>query len=179
MCSFDILHQSRTKKSTVVHTKIMMLITIPSEDDKQGCRRSFTLKCKHELITKIESRHSFLASFDEACRPFGINSRYYRWWKMQLDYVPDHVSPSTKKIHSGCPGLLVPLDDFLLRYVFELHEQGMVMTMWIVLKKSSNLCKIFVPNQIMQSCWLCTGGWRQRDWGTRWLLIILSSLLQR
>ena len=37
----------------------------------------------------------------------------------------------------------------------------------------------FIPNQMVQSLWLCTGGWRHRDWCTRWILMNLSALLQR
>ena len=54
------------KKSTDSDTATI-LIKNPSEDDKQSQRRSFTLKCKHELFTKIESCHAFSASLDEAC----------------------------------------------------------------------------------------------------------------
>ena len=48
-----------------------------------------------------------------------------------------------RKIQSGHPGLLACLDDFLLRYVFELHEQGMVVMMQVLSKKACDLCRIF------------------------------------
>ena len=104
-----------------------MLIARSSIDENQG-RRRFTLKYKRDLIAKIEGCSEFCASLEEACRKFGINSQYYRQWKKQLDHVPEHVSSNVREMHSGRHGLLGPLDDFLLRYIFELREQGMVVT---------------------------------------------------
>ena len=60
--------QMPIKKLTVSHTKIIILTTNPSEDDKQGHRRSITLECKHEFITKIENCHAFSASLDKTCQ---------------------------------------------------------------------------------------------------------------
>ena len=62
-----------TRWATVA--KIIMSIPNPSEDDEHSLRRSFTLKYKHELVTKIESCCSFSASSDEAFQQFGINSQ--------------------------------------------------------------------------------------------------------
>ena len=81
-----------------------MLITNPSKDGKQDVRRSFTPKCKHDLIRKIESCRAFSASSDEASQKFVIN----------------------RKIHPGHPCLLASLDDFLLGHVLEFCEQGAV-----------------------------------------------------
>ena len=100
-------------------------------------------------------------------------------WKKQLGHVPDCISFNIRKMYSGWHGLLVPLDDFLLRYVFELHEQGMVVTIWILSRKASDLCQIFCSKSDSASCWLCTGGWQHRDWGTGWVLMNLIALLQR
>ena len=107
----------------------------------------------------------FPASLHEACWQFSIHSWYYHQWKKKLDHVPDGASFNMWKIYSGHPGLFESLDD-LLRNVFELYEQGMLVTTWIVLRRVSDLCWIFVSNQMVQSCLLCIGGWRHRDWGT-------------
>ena len=48
-----------------------------------------------------------------------------------------------RKMHSGHPSLLVPLNDLLLRYVFELCKQEMVVRMQIVSRRASDLCRIF------------------------------------
>ena len=48
-----------------------------------------------------------------------------------------------RKIHSSRPGLLEPLDNFILRYASELCEQGMVVTAQIVSRRASDLCRIF------------------------------------
>ena len=57
----------------------------------------------------------------------------------------------------------------------ELHEQGMIAMMQIVTRKTSDLCLIFVPNQMVQSLWLHTGGWRPRDQYTWWVIINLGT----
>ena len=121
---------------------MIMSITNPREDEKQGCR-SFTLKCKHELLMKIESSHAFSSSLKETCWQCGIQSWYYCQWKKQLDTVPDSTSSNVRKIHSGHPGSLAPLENLLLRNVFALLEQGMVVMTWIVLRRASDLCQIF------------------------------------
>ena len=61
--------------------------------------------------------------------------------------ISDCVSSNVMKMHAGHHGLLAPFDDFLLRYVFKLCEQGMVVMMQIVLRKASNLCQIFHAKQ--------------------------------
>ena len=109
MCLFNARCLSRIEKYTVNHTKIIMLITNTSKDEKQG-HRFFTLKCNCELLMKIESSYAFSASLDKACRQFGIHSQYYCQWKKQLDTVSDCILSNVRKIHSGPPGLLVPLD---------------------------------------------------------------------
>ena len=69
------------------------------------------------------------ALLDDACRHFDIESQCYYWWKKQLDHVLNWASSNMRKI-SGCPNLLAPLNDLLLRYVFELCEQGMNHVPW-------------------------------------------------
>ena len=81
-----------------------MLIANPNEDDIQGRKRCFTMKCKRELTTKIESCRTFSASSDEAASN----------WKKQLDHVPNSAVSNLRKMRSGRPGLLAPIDDFLL-----------------------------------------------------------------
>ena len=136
---FNAWHPLRIKKLTIGYSKFVMLIANPSEDEKKGHKRSFTLKCKCELITKIESCHAFSASLDEACWQCDINSRYYYQQRKQLDHVSNHVSSNMKKIHSGCPGLWTPLNYFLLMLEFELFEHGMVVKIEVVLRKALDL----------------------------------------
>ena len=66
--------------------------------------------------------------------------------KKQLGTLPNGSSSNMRKIHLGHPGLLVPMDNHLLRHVFELCEQGMVVIMQIVSRRASDLCRIFRTN---------------------------------
>ena len=92
-----------------------MLIMNPDEGEKESCTRSFTLKSKHQMIAKIESCCALNALLDEACRKFSLKTQYYHQWKMELDHVPNSSSSNMRKIHSGHPGLLMPLNDVLLK----------------------------------------------------------------
>ena len=83
-----------------------------------------------------------------------------------------------KKIHSGHPGLLAPLNDFLLSYVFKLHEQGVIMT-WIISWKASDLCCIFQAKSDVAKSLIVYSGWRNGDWCPWWVFMNLSILLQR
>ena len=61
--------------------------------------------------------------------------------------------------------LFVPLDDFLLQYVFELHEQGMVATRQIVSRNAPDFCGLFHPKShgaksLIVYRWLKTQGLR-------------------
>ena len=143
MCSANAQCRSMIKKLTICHAKITMLIKNPHEDNKQGHMRSFMLKCKYEMIAKIESCCAFAASLNEAYWEFGIKNQYYCQWKKWLDHVPKNASSNIGKIYSGHLGILMPLNHSLLRYVFELHEQEMIMTTWILSRKASDLCHIF------------------------------------
>ena len=61
-----------------------------------------------------------------------------------------------RKIHAGCPGFLAHLDNFLLRYVFEFCEQGVVVTTQIVFGIVTNFscqirwCKIVGCTQVVK-----------------------------
>ena len=155
--SKNICHQSIIGKHSIIsHIKIIILISNPSEDEKQG-HRSFTLKCKHELLAKIESSHAFSSSLEEACQQFGIQSGYYCQWKKQLDLVPNSTSSNMRKLHLGHPGSLVPTDNRFPRYVFELCEQGIVVTMQILSKRASDFCRFFCELDGAKH-WLCIGG---------------------
>ena len=68
------LGQMHVDDQKIIRHTTIMLIANSSEDDEQGWR-SFTLKCKCELIVKIECCHAFSASLDEACQKFGIDSQ--------------------------------------------------------------------------------------------------------
>ena len=132
-----------------------------------------------ELITKAESSHVFSVWLDEACQQFGINSQYYCWWKKQFDHVTNHASSNMRKTHPGHPGLLVPLDDLLLSMFLSFPSKEWSWQHELCLERYLICVEFFVPDQMMQSCWLCIGGWRHRDWGTEWVQMNLSTLLQR
>ena len=65
---------------------------------------------------------------------------------MQLNLLPDGVVLNARKIHSGQPGTLLPITNEILWYVFELHEQGIVVTSCILCCKESYLCHDFWGN---------------------------------
>ena len=118
-----------------------MLIANPSTDKEQGCR-SFTLKCKCELLMMIERSPAFSFSLELASY-LASKADTIANKKKKLDTVPNHTSSNMRKVHTGHPDLLAPLNDLLLRYVFELCEQGMVVTTRIVLRRAPDLCRIF------------------------------------
>ena len=157
MCSFNAWQLLMTKNLTIGHTKITMLITNPTEDDKQG-HRSFMLKCKSELITKIKCCHAFSAWLDEACQKFGIHSQYYHQWKSSWTLCLTMPHPTWGK-----------------------YIQAAMCLICVIYNGSENVNRVefFMPNQIIWSLWLCTGSWRKKDWSTGWSLIHLSVLLQR
>ena len=57
--------------------------------------------------------------------------------------MPDCTASNIMKKHSDHCVLLLPLDDFLLGYVFKLCEQGMIVMMHAVSREASDLCQIF------------------------------------
>ena len=72
-----------------------------------------------------------------------FKKRYCTCCKTQLNFLPHGILSNVQKIHYGQPGPLLPITNKLLWYVFELHDQGIVVMSHIVCHKSCDLCHDF------------------------------------
>ena len=91
------------------------------------------IKCKQEKCLQIEQyciENNF--SLEVSCKHYGIKKRYYTHLKTQLNLLPDGVVLNVWNIHFGKLGSLLPITDELLWHVFELCEQGIVVSSCIV-----------------------------------------------
>ena len=109
MWSADARCPLMIKQVTIGHTIIIMFITNPSLE-----------KFSAQMLAWVDYKNWKLPCI---CCFIGWgllviwHQQLIHCWKKQLDHVPGGPWSNMRKIDSGCPGLLVPLSDFLFEVV--------------------------------------------------------------
>ncbi len=88
-------------------------------------RRRFTNSEKMALIRAIKRRVAAGESIRGACRSLNIIPKQYREWTRKLSVISER-HPQAKSIANGAPSVLDPIQNELLKFLFELREQGYV-----------------------------------------------------
>jgi transposase-like protein len=105
-------------------------------------RRSFSNMEKLALVRNVKRRVSANQSIRSACEELKIIPKQYREW---LKKVPDlaRANSQARSLSRGPPSILTPFDDELLRFVFELREQGMAVSILTIVIKAAQLSREF------------------------------------
>ena len=78
------------------------------------------------------------------------------WWQQQQadddDPILAMLKSKRKASRTGPLGQLKPLEDTLLRYVFEQHEQGMTVNTSLLIVKASSLSPEFNAKHFTARC---------------------------
>jgi transposase-like protein len=81
-------------------------------------------------------------SIREACKQLNIIPKQYREWARNTTIMKKH-SPRAKSVCHGPKWTLQAIDEQLLRFVFELREQGMAVSISMIAVKACVLSRSF------------------------------------
>ncbi len=82
-------------------------------------------------------------SLNKAAASEGVSSSLISRWAKQSDILCEALSSCKKSSHPGPAGHLSPIEDQLLRFIFELQEMGMAVNHLMIVLKASTLSSDF------------------------------------
>ena len=110
-------------------------------------RKSFSVTEKLTIVKNAAQGLEQGISLSKVSEQLGVDRSQLRRWMKQRPRFEEHVkekgSGALKAIHKGRPSCLNEHEDELLRFIFELREQGMGVTVRMVVLKASELSNAF------------------------------------
>jgi hypothetical protein len=127
-------------------------------------RRSFEIKEKRILVTRIDELVSAGWSRRKACALMGIHFVYYSRWKKLLakvdglnhgdEFVSYNTTGTARRLHSGRKSALEEVKLVLKAFIFKIRESGVQVTNKMVEREASRLLPSF-KNKTPRSKELC------------------------
>ena len=109
-------------------------------------RRRFTLQEKMCLVRSIKRRiegslETSRVSLRTACHEANIHHKQYILWTKEFNAMREAKNVHAKSKCIGRSSILQPIQEQLLRFIFELREQGMGVTTIMVMLKAASLSR--------------------------------------
>ena len=82
-------------------------------------------------------------SLQQACDAVGVHHSLLVRWRKQKARLMHIPNPSVKSTHIGMASILKEHEEVLLRFIFELQEQGIQVSLGMVALKASSLSHLF------------------------------------
>ena len=112
-----------------------------STNNNNKCvRRWYTIYHKLWTIRKVEQQLQEKGlSLQQACDAVGVHHFLLVHWRKQKSRLMHIPNPSAKSTHIGMSSILKEHEEVLLRFIFELREQGIHVSLGMVALKASSL----------------------------------------
>ena len=78
-----------------------------------------------------------------ACKSLNINNKQIQTWRKQSTQLKEIKNRKAKSLHIGMASILHGVTDALLRFVFELREQAMAVSITMVMLQAAKLSREF------------------------------------
>ena len=101
-------------------------------------RKSYTNKQKLAILNEVEKGIAEGQTLRSLARSFGLQPKQLREWKTKKTTLANARS-GAKSIHTGHKSILHEFEEDLLRWFFELREQGMGISVRMMILKASEL----------------------------------------
>ena len=103
-------------------------------------RRRFSIKGRMAILRNIE-RHMVThgMTHHEACYEVNIHPSMHLRWMKQHDSMEAHRNYGARSVCIGRPSCLEACKDDLLRFIFENREQGMAVSVTMVMRKARQI----------------------------------------
>ena len=102
-------------------------------------RRRFTIQEKLCFIRNVKKRLENGLSQRAACEELNIHHTLYSLWIKQLEEMRQTRNSKARSLCQGGLSSLAPIQEALLRFIFELREQGMGVSITMVMLKAAHL----------------------------------------
>ena len=106
-------------------------------------RRRFTIQEKLCFIRNVRKRLENGLSQRAACEELNIHHTLYGLWIKQMEEMRQSRNSKAKSLCQGRQSSLAPIQEVLLRFIFELREQGMGVSITMVMLKAAHLSREF------------------------------------
>ncbi len=107
-------------------------------------RRRFTLQEKMCLVRSIRRKiEADQVSICKACDFVNVHMKQYLAWSKEFNAMKDAKNIKAKSLCAGRSSILKPIQEQLLRFIFELREQGMGVSISMVVLKAMFLSREF------------------------------------
>ena len=111
---------------------------------KKGNQRCFSNSEKLSIMRGIEKRKEDGISIGKSCTHFNISPRLLCKWRSKFERIEKASNPKAKCLHDGpTQSILVSIEEDLLRFLFELREQGMPVTTHMIVLQVQTLNPMF------------------------------------
>ena len=111
-------------------------------EQRPDFRRHWSSAEKLALIRIVKKRKHEGKSIRQACKELNICPKSYRNW-IKVKPAIEKSNPTACSVHPGRTSILAPHEPELLRFIFELREQGMQVSIAMVCRKAQLLSREF------------------------------------
>ena len=106
-------------------------------------RRRFTIHEKLCFIRNVQRRLDNGMSQRAACEELNLHHTQYTLWKKQMQQMRQRRNSKAKSLCQGRVSILSAVEQELLRFIFELREQGMSVSITMVMLRAAHLSRQF------------------------------------
>ena len=106
-------------------------------------RRRFANSDRLAIVRNVRRRVEAGESIRGACEALNIIPKQYREWTRMTTAMTEHRNPNAKSTCEGPISVLMPIEDELLKFIFELREQGYAVSISTVVIQASRLMPDF------------------------------------
>jgi transposase-like protein len=114
--------------------------TYQSVTDSGRKRRRLSNREKLSMLRSIRRRAAAGESIRKICASLKIEPKQYRVWKQQQETMAEKEA-TAHSIHTGPPSSLASISQELLRYVFEMREMGIAITIRLISLKAASMSR--------------------------------------
>ena len=112
-------------------------------------RRRFANSERLAIVRNVRRRVEAGESIRGACRALNIIPKQYREWSRTSLAVMEHSNSNAKSIAKGPTSVLTPIEDDLLKFIFELREQGFAVSILAVVIQASRMMVDFQQKSML------------------------------
>ena len=123
-------------------------------------RRRFTNAERLAIIRNVRRRVEAGESIRGACRALNIIPKQYREWLRTSTAIINH-NANAKSTAKGPRSILPPIEEDLLKFIFELREQGFAVSILAIVIQASRLMVDF-QRKSMLARYQCVRRWKRK-----------------
>ena len=106
-------------------------------------RKRYTILDKLSKLRAIKRQLDEGFSVRDACNEVGLTTSMYVRWKQQMSKMRERRNNKAKSLAVGRVSCLKPIENALLKFIFELREQAIAINIHMVARRAAALSRSF------------------------------------